>query len=77
MHCLSKRWNSTLGNLFGFNGYDISGGHISGGHFNPAVTLGVWLRVRCHSTILRGSPRLSRRQRDSAASQRRCFTTET
>ncbi len=29
-----------------------AGGHISGGHYNPAVTLGVWIRGRCPTADL-------------------------
>jgi aquaporin Z len=30
----------------------FAGGYISGGHYNPAVTLGVWLRGRCPTADL-------------------------
>jgi aquaporin Z len=31
-----------------------AGGHVSGGHYNPAVTLGVWLRGRCPTSDVPG-----------------------
>ena len=32
----------------------FAGGHISGGHYNPAVTLGVWLRGKCETKDVTG-----------------------
>lgn len=32
----------------------FAGGHLSGGHYNPAVTLGVWLRGSCESADVPG-----------------------
>ena len=32
----------------------FAGGHISGGHYNPAVTLGVWLRGKCETNDVPG-----------------------
>ncbi len=32
----------------------FAGGHISGGHYNPAVTLGVWIRGKCPTADVPG-----------------------
>src|SRR5437899_12512513 len=32
----------------------VAGGHISGAHYNPAGTLGVWLRAKCETKDVAG-----------------------
>jgi aquaporin Z len=32
----------------------FAGGHVSGAHYNPAVTLAVWLRGKCETSVVPG-----------------------
>src|SRR5215469_11327075 len=32
----------------------FAGGHISGAHYNPAITLGVWMRGKCETKDVAG-----------------------
>ena len=49
--CVSSQDHVLLGPLAigaGLMVMIFAGGHISGGHYNPAVTLGVWIRGACN-----------------------------